>query len=367
MVRGANRLRALLGALGHSLRHRRLTQRPRSPAKILVLHELLLGDTLMLAPLLAALRQRYPVAEILVTARPAYAKLFSGKPYGAIALPFSERDPGALANLAKARDCDLAIIPGENRFAVLARALGAKWIVAFGGRQEGWNSRVTDEKIILPSDPTALADMFALLAGDGLDPKRLRYSAGDWPAPHHAPYEQPAEPYAVLHVGAGSPLRLWEPQKWRAVAEAISARGVRVVWTAGKEETGLVQAIDPDSRYRSLAGRLDLAQLWHLLCGARFAVTLDTGIAHMAKLTSTPAIALFGPGSALLFGKGAFWEGNDFAEVTAVGFPCRDQRQLFKREVGWIRRCNRTSVHCPRARCMEAIQPAQVLAALQVE
>ena len=133
MARGTNRLRALIGALGHAVRRQRLTQRPERPAKILVLHELLLGDTLMLAPLLAALRQRYPDAEILVAARPVYAGLFAGKPYGAIALPFSERDPGALASLSKARGCDLAIIPGENRFSVLARALGAKWVVAFGG------------------------------------------------------------------------------------------------------------------------------------------------------------------------------------------------------------------------------------------
>lgn len=367
MARGTNRLRALVGALGHAVRHQRLSRRPERPAKILVLHELLLGDTLMLAPLLAALRQRYPDAEILVTARPAYAGLFSGKPYGVSVLPFSERDPGALASLSKARGCDLAIIPGENRFSVLARALGAKWVVAFGGGKEGWNSRAADEKILLPSMPTALADMFAQFAGDGPDLKRLRYSAGDWPAPDHEPFELPAEPYAVLHVGAGSPLRLWEPRKWSEVADAIAARGVDVIWTAGKDETGLVRAIDPNKRHRSFAGRLDLAQLWRLLCGARFAVTLDTGIAHMAKLTCTPAVALFGPGSAVLFGKGVFWEGNDFSEVTAAGFPCRDQKQLFKREAGWIRRCNRGSAHCPKARCMDAIRPAQVLAALQVE
>ena len=52
------RVAQVQGALGHAVRRQRLTQRPERPAKILVLHELLLGDTLMLAPLLAALRQR---------------------------------------------------------------------------------------------------------------------------------------------------------------------------------------------------------------------------------------------------------------------------------------------------------------------
>jgi ADP-heptose:LPS heptosyltransferase len=367
MARGANRLRALAGAVRQAVRRPRLIARPASPAKILVLHELLLGDTLMLAPLLAALRARYPVAEILVTARPGYAALFSSRPYGTHVLPFSEREPNALALLSPALDCDIAILPGENRLAIAARALGAKWLVAFAGGRQGWNSRATDERVALPSAPMALADMFALLAGRPEGKPELSYAAADWPAPGFAPFEAPAGQYAVLHVGAGSPLRLWDPHKWRAVAQALSAQGLEVVWTAGEGETGLVQAIDPEGRHASLAGRLDLAQLWHLLAGARLAVTLDTGIAHMAKLTRTPVAALFGPGSATLFGKGRFWRDNAFFEITAPGFACRDQRHLFKRQIDWVRRCNRTVSECPRARCMEAIQPDQVLAALQVE
>jgi len=367
MARGANRLRALAGAVGQAIRHPRLAARPANPAKILVLHELLLGDTLMLAPLLAALRHRYPRAEILVTARPGYAGLFSGRPYGARVLPFSEREPNALERLSAARGCDIAILPGENRLAIMARALGAKWLVAFAGGKQGWNSRATDERIALPSAPMALADMFALLTGPPEGMPDLHYAAADWPAPEFAPFEAPAAPYAVLHVGAGSPLRLWEPHKWRAVAQALSAQGLEVVWTAGEGETVLVQAIDPEGRHASLAGRLDLAQLWHLLAGARLAVTLDTGIAHMAKLTRTPVAALFGPGSATLFGKGRFWRDNAFFEITAPGFACRDQRHLFRREIDWVRRCNRTITECPRARCMEAIPAGQILAALQVE
>jgi ADP-heptose:LPS heptosyltransferase len=151
------------------------------------------------------------------------------------------------------------------------------------------------------------------------------------------------------------------------VALALAEQGLSVVWTSGKDEKRLVRTIDPGSLYLSLAGRLELSQLWHLLAGARLAVTLDTGIAHMAKLTRTPVTALFGPGSAVLFGKGEFWEDNDFKEVAIPKFPCRDQQHVFKRDVPWVRRCNRTTAECPRARCMEAITPEQVIAALQVE
>jgi len=361
MTRGANRVRALAGAAFGTLRRRTLRARPSHPAKILVLHELLLGDTLMLAPLLAALRQRYPAAEIFVTAQPGYAALFSGKPYGVRILPYSERNPRALAMLDAARGCDLAILPGENRHAIVARALDAKWIVAFAAGRPAWKNRAADELVAFPAEPAALGDMFASLAGRAAP---LRYSDADWPAPACAPFDAPSSDYVVLHVGAGSPLRLWTEQGWRSLADALTARGLQVIWSAGPEETGLVRSIDPRERFPSYAGKLDLAQLWRLLAGATAAVTLDTGIAHLAKLTRTPTVALFGPGSAVLFGKGRFWRDNRFAALTSADVPCRDQRHLFRREIDWVRRCNRTLAHCPRARCMEAITPEQVLACL---
>lgn len=363
MSRSLNRLKALAGAAVASVRYRKLAQRPDKPSRILVLHELLLGDTLMLAPLLAGLRLRYPGAEILVTVRPGYEILFSGRPYGVTALPFSEREPDALSALAPAENPDIAILPGENRYAVFARALGAKWIVAFPGAKPAWKDRAADELVPLPSTPMALADMFVLLAGQ----KRtdagtgFRFAPDAWPAPAYKPFEMPLGRYAVLHVGAGSPLRLWSPEKWRGLATSLVTRGLIPVWSASGSEAGLVHEIDPEYRHASYAGKLDLAQLWHLLAGAECAVTLDTGIAHLAKLTRTRTVTLFGPGSETLFGKGQFWEGNDFHAITPRGFPCRDQHALFKREIPWVQRCNRTHADCPRARCMEAIAVERVL------
>lgn len=368
MARGLNRLRALAGAAVNAVCRPLSVDRPRNPEKILVLHELLLGDTLMLAPMLAALRYRYPSAEVFVTANAAYAGLFSEKPYDTQVLPYSEHAANGLAALERGKDCDIAILPGENRHALTARALGAKWIVGFAGGRPAWRNRAVDELVPLPSTPMTLADMFALLAGPpGAGSTSLRYRAGDWPAPAIVSFDLPKAPYAVLHVGAGSSLRLWEPHKWRYVADCLAAKGICVVWSCGKTEASLLRAIDPDSNYRSYAGKLDLPQLWHLLAGACVAITLDTGIAHMAKLTCTPTVALFGPGSAALFGKGRFWSGNDFVEVTRAEFPCRDQCHVFKRNIDWVRRCNRTLAECPRARCMDAIAPEQVIAALPVE
>ena len=127
------------------------------------------------------------------------------------------------------------------------------------------------------------------------------------------------------------------------------------MWSAGPGEEGLVSAIDPQGRHASCAGRLDLAALWHLLARARLLVCVDTGVAHLAKVVGTPTVCLFGPGSEMLFGRGAFWRDAPFAGVGIADFPCRDQRTLFKRELVWVRRCQRTTAQCASARCMAAI------------
>ena len=63
-----------------------------------------------------------------------------------------------------------------------------------------------------------------------------------------------------------------------------------------------------------------------LLASAALLITLDTGIAHLAKLVGVPTIALFGPGSSVLLGRGNFWRDAPFREVT---IPIRVLGKLF--------------------------------------
>jgi len=48
--------------------------------------------------------------------------------------------------------------------------------------------------------------------------------------------------------------------------------------------------------------------------------------------------------------------------VTIADFPCRDQKTVFKREVSWVRRCQRSLKECPMPACMHAIESESVLA-----
>ncbi len=355
----AGRTRVVLKAL----RRRATTavrRPPRDPRRILIAHHLLLGDTLMLTPLLAKLRERHPRAEVVMALPEPVAPLYAGAPYGVQAIGWNPRTPAA-SPIWRQAGFDLALIPGDNRFSWLALALGSRWIVAFGGDRPPSKSWPVDELRRYPGAPAGWGDIVATLV-DG--PPPARYVRSDWPAPIAASFDLPSRAYAVLHVGASSPLKQWDPSRWRALAASIEARGLEPVWSAGHGEDAIVRECAGETRYRSYAGALSLPQLWRLLANASLLVAPDTGVAHLGRIVGTPTVALFGPGSATISGAGEFWRDAQYRAVTISPFPCRDQRVLFKRDLAWVRRCGRTLAECAHPRCMDAIDLDSVLAAI---
>jgi ADP-heptose:LPS heptosyltransferase len=329
----SSRWPARLAIATRALARTKAKERPTDPAEILVVATLLIGDALLLAPLLAKLRARYPRAKLRMTMSPPVVPLFAGRPYGVEARGFSPRDARTVAGPADWPAPDLAFVPGDNRNSWLAAALGARWIVAFDGDRPAYKSWAVDERVAFPSGPAAWHDIAAMLV-DG--PAPAPYRAGDWPAVPCAPYERPTGRYAVLHVEASTPHKHWPEAKWLELATLLAKEGLLPVWSAGPAGLDLIKRIDAAGRYPAIGHRLDLAQLWNLIAGAGLLVCPDTGTSHMGKLTGTPTVTLYGPGSAPLFGRGAFWREAPFREVVDRDLPPREQQTLFKRPLAWL-------------------------------
>ena len=149
-------------------------QRPTDVRSILIAHNLLLGDTLMLTALLARCRRRWPEARIVMTVAPGLESLYASRPYGVAVLPFEPRRASTARQLAKSGPYDLALVPGDNRHTVLAHAAGAHWIVALDDTRVRVGNMMADELAPWPEKPAALADIFATLAGDGEEGTRDR-------------------------------------------------------------------------------------------------------------------------------------------------------------------------------------------------
>ena len=347
----------------HALARRPWRGKPGGATRrVLVAHNLLLGDTMMLTPLLAKLAANHPGAEVTLLASPAIVPLYAQRPYGVRALAFAPSQSSTTRALLGEEPFDLAVVVGDNRYSWLATALRARHIVAHAGDTPWTKEIFIDEMRPYASEPTPWSEMVANLV-DGDEPPA--YARGDWPAPDAKPFELPASPYAVLHVGASTPLKYWLPERWLALANHLEKRGVNVVWSGGRGEEPIVAQCDPQQRYPSFAGTLDLAQLWRLLSHAALLVAPDTGVAHMGRATFTPTVTLYGPGSAVLCGPGRFWRDVPQRALTLDPFPCRDQPILFRRNVEWVRRCVRTPAQCAEPRCMNAIELSAVVEAAQ--
>ena len=355
-----SRLLPRLSVLGAAALPRRRA-RPAKVRRLLIAHHLLLGDTIMLTPLVKKARERFPDAEIVMTCPRAYAQLYAGRPYGVTALPF---DPRSLADhraLRSQRGFDLALVPGDNRWSALARALDARWIVAFTPDAASYKDWSVDEMRPMPETPMAWGEIAARLI-DGPQPEP--YSPREWPAPPFSEYTRPRQPYCVLHLGASSPHKLWPPERWVAIRDWSEARGFEVVLSVGRGEEALLAPVDPDGRRSSLAARLDLAQLWDLLKNAAFLVCPDTGIAHLARLVGVPTVALYGPGSPISTGPGLFWAHSPFRALWDPGVPCRDQDTMFERKLVWLRQCWRGVAECGDPVCIRRVGVDAVIRAI---
>ncbi|RYG11248.1 MAG: glycosyltransferase family 9 protein [Burkholderiales bacterium] len=357
MSKLAGRLATIKGVLSNGLG---VSSRPwpAAPRRILVAHRLLLGDTLMLTPLLKKLRLQYPQAAIAATMRKEILPLYSAHPYGVQALGFDPNDVDSVNSIIRSGPYDLGIVPGDNRYSWLARAAGCRHIVAHAGDRPAWKSWPIDTEHPMSAQPATWAEMVAQLVPG---PPAPAFDPGEWPTPPWVPFQRPTSPYAVLHLGATNLLRTWFAPRWFELAQQLTERGLVVVWSAGPNETGLVAAADPSGKFASFAGKTDLPQLLHLLKHASLVVCPDSGVAHLSRLTATPSVVLYGPASERLVGTGRFWNSERQKALIEEDFPCRDQQHLFKRELAWVRRCDRRAPACTFAKCMEPLSTQRVL------
>lgn len=337
-------------------------RRPEHPKSFLIAHHLLLGDTLMLTPMLAKIRRCYPEAVIYFLVSDQYVELYEKSPYRINALGFNPRSLQSYFELRKViKSVDLALVPGDNRFSSLAFSLGSKWIIAFEDVPGAWLKNLfVDEFVAIPSAAINWEDMNLKLIPCSEDyGNDFFYNKADWKSPTFAPYRRP-ENYVVLHVGASGPLKYWPEPKWLELAGRLASLGYDVVWTASPKEQWLINQIDPSHQFQAYSN-LSLAQLWHLIEYAELVICPDTGVAHLAKLTDTPVIVLFGQGSDVLFGKGQFFENHRFYRSIIIDdIACRDTHQLFKRRIPWVQRCNRTIKQCQDNICMKNISVDRV-------
>lgn len=251
------------------------------PADILVLRALGIGDLATGVPALRGLRAAYPAARITLAA-PAWLA-----PLVELIGAADRLDPvDGLHSRPGTGRYDLAVNlhgRGPQSHRLLAPLGAPLW--AFRNPEAG-----------CPSGPEWRPDehevtrwcRLAAWYGAPADPADLALSA---PPPFPG-----AAGATLVHPGAKAPARRWPPERFAAVARALSELGHRVLITGSRADTVLARQVAAQAglpRSRAVAGRTDVGGLAALVAHARLVVCGDTGIGHLATAYGTPSVVMF--------------------------------------------------------------------------
>lgn len=349
--------------------------RPEDVRRILAIRLDPLGDLLLTRPALAAVRAKFPEAEIDLLALPFAApvgRLFPEvddcfaydvhqlRPSGTLLNRQNYADLARLVATLRERQYDVALSFCGRVSSFFAWGSGARW--RFGLRGEAAANTLTHA---VPGRryhrPRHEAEYCLAVSS----------AAGATERPHFQPIQVPdhitrplAErfpdwfeatgPRIVIHPGASNGwAKRWTPEGFGAVARHfVTERGLLVALTGSRGEADLTDQIASlaGTRLLDLAGQVSLEELAGILASADLVMSGDSGPLHLATQLGRPVVGIYGPSDPALSGPfgGAF-------EVVRLDLPCSP---CYKATAPAI---------CPLGhhRCMRDLAPAGVISATE--
>ena len=262
-----------------------------------------IGDTLLLANSLAAIRRRYPSAELVLvtgTNNAPAAELLRDSIDSHVVV--SVRSPAeAIRTLRQLRlDVLVECGPWPRYDALIAALSGARYRVGF--RVKGQARHYAFDRVVDHSSEVHqienLRRIVSTIDAREFEPPRLR-------APGLLDAKRlPIRPFAVLHAWSGGYMghvKEWPNDRWIALARRLHERtGFEMIVSGGPadiERSGvLAEAIvTAGVPATSIAGRFTLSELADVFVASSVVVSVNTGIMHLSALLGAPTVSLEGP------------------------------------------------------------------------
>ena len=139
-------------------------------------------------------------------------------------------------------------------------------------------------------------------------------------------------PVVVINPGASKVERQWHPDRFAALADALSENaGAHIVITGGKIDKNAARAIKGKMKDQALdlTGRLTIKEFGAFTGRCSLFIGNDSGPMHVAAAVGTPVVALFGPG--IPEKTAPFVDPSRYRAITKR-FQCAPCRQNFFRE-----------------------------------
>lgn len=266
------------------------------PRRILVLQLKRIGDAILTAPAMAALKKQHPQAEIVAIVPSSIAGLaecFTGLDRVLAYHPGMPNIPVWASIVFGEWDLTLDFT-GTDRSAAMAWLSRAKEVVGYARfASRGWRERAYTRLCEASVRELHTVDFhLSLTACRSAETPSLRLP--DVPLP-----DLP-ESFALVHIGTAREEKFWPSERWSEVIHHLSQRHHLPVVLTGTN-SGLERPhLD---RLRSLlkvavtdlTGQLSLEQTAAVIARSRLALGVDSMAMHLAAVFEKPQLVLFGP------------------------------------------------------------------------
>ena len=276
--------------------------------KVLIIRTSAMGDVAMLTPVLRSMERQYPDIEIVLVTRPAFAPFFySFKRIQLFLTDFKNRHKGVGGILRIWSDLrklhrinyviDLHDVLRSKMLRGLYKISGIPVRSVSKGRKEKRNLLSGREKIQLIHSVERYYNSF-IRAGFPLE-----HVEGPWivPSPEGIRRsENLLTEKELIHIGvapyAKHDLKVWPESYMVRLLEMIAGHvKVRFWLFGGKEETPQLISIQKRiSEAVLVAGTLELDEEMALISRLRFMISMDSSNMHMAALSGTKVISIWG-------------------------------------------------------------------------
>lgn len=150
-------------------------------------------------------------------------------------------------------------------------------------------------------------------------------------------------PRVVIHVGAGNSFRDWGMENFSSLIARLSQRKIPVLLIGhSEEEKKRSVRLSHLPHVFDFSGPLPVRELLQLIAGASVYLGADSGPLHLASLTSTPLVGIYGPNLPQISGP---WR-KENVEILELEMPCRPCSQ---------RKCEYATIRCMRNIAVEKV------------
>ena len=296
--------------------------------RVLVVRLSSLGDVLLAAPAVRALRARFPSSGIDFLVASEYAAAAALIPCVDRVLTFDRR--GGVSALLRARNrltrCYTVLVDLQNsaRSAFLrATTFPTIWVKAKRYRLRRW-LRVCFKwnlyREVRPVPVRYLDSLGALGARDdgrGLE-LRVPADAREWAGAFLTSGVFVTDSVVALCPGARHTTKRWPAERWTELCRKLSAAGSQVLVVGSSSEDSLLAQVAGATIATVVCGR-SIHQVAALFERSALVISNDSGLMHLATGVGRPVVGIFGP-TVEEFG---FYPFRANSEVISHDLPCR--------------------------------------------